>query len=330
MANRNKPESGRSMVEMLGVLAVMGVLTVGGITGYKMAMTKWKVNELVNELNTRGHTYLGTLDRTGTLSADEFESTTRTGYPVELSLISEGSGEEEIKLPKIKLSGVEKKICQELINAGKSGWPVVKQMFVGDAPATESNCALASAQRFALVYNPKGYDAAGDRNVTTTTGYETTSIWNPWGEETTVTGTMTGTEMATTTTEVTTPMTTTMTTTETPTMTSTTNETTTTYDTTSTYADMTMTTTYDTTSTMSTSPYETSMSTTPYETTSTTDYETTTMYDTTTPMITTTTTTTTPMVTTTGYGPVEGEKSYLLSVTMKSTTTAPETTIGVR
>jgi len=31
-------QSGRSMVEMLGVLAVIGVLSVGGITGYKYAM----------------------------------------------------------------------------------------------------------------------------------------------------------------------------------------------------------------------------------------------------------------------------------------------------
>ena len=31
-----KNESGRSMVEMLGVLAIIGVLSVGGISGYKI------------------------------------------------------------------------------------------------------------------------------------------------------------------------------------------------------------------------------------------------------------------------------------------------------
>ena len=30
-----KLESGRSMVEMLGVLAIIGVLSIGGIAGYK-------------------------------------------------------------------------------------------------------------------------------------------------------------------------------------------------------------------------------------------------------------------------------------------------------
>ena len=41
-------ETGRSMVEMLGVLAIIGVLSVGGIAGYTLAMRKYKVNNLVD------------------------------------------------------------------------------------------------------------------------------------------------------------------------------------------------------------------------------------------------------------------------------------------
>ena len=44
----NKNQSGRSMVEMLGVLAIIGVLSVGGITGYKMAMDRHRANEILN------------------------------------------------------------------------------------------------------------------------------------------------------------------------------------------------------------------------------------------------------------------------------------------
>ena len=40
-------ESGRSMVEMLGVLAVIGVLSVGSIAGYRYAMNKHYANELL-------------------------------------------------------------------------------------------------------------------------------------------------------------------------------------------------------------------------------------------------------------------------------------------
>ncbi len=42
-------EKGRSMIEMLGVLAIIGVLSVGGIAGYSKAMEKFKVNKLVEE-----------------------------------------------------------------------------------------------------------------------------------------------------------------------------------------------------------------------------------------------------------------------------------------
>lgn len=51
-------ELGRSMVEMLGVLAIIGVLSVGAISGYSKAMFKYKLNKeltgyswLINHLN---------------------------------------------------------------------------------------------------------------------------------------------------------------------------------------------------------------------------------------------------------------------------------------
>ena len=40
-------ENGRSMVEMLGVLAVIGVLSIGGIIGYKRAMEMNQVNTIM-------------------------------------------------------------------------------------------------------------------------------------------------------------------------------------------------------------------------------------------------------------------------------------------
>ena len=39
------PLCGRSMVEMLGVLAIIGVLSVGAISGYSKAMMKYKLNK---------------------------------------------------------------------------------------------------------------------------------------------------------------------------------------------------------------------------------------------------------------------------------------------
>ena len=42
---------GRSMVEMLGVLAIVGVLSVGAIAGYSKAMTKYKLNKAIEAAN---------------------------------------------------------------------------------------------------------------------------------------------------------------------------------------------------------------------------------------------------------------------------------------
>ena len=46
-----KAQSGRSMIEMLGVLAIIGVLSVGGIAGYSKAMTQYKINKTVDQIS---------------------------------------------------------------------------------------------------------------------------------------------------------------------------------------------------------------------------------------------------------------------------------------
>ena len=50
LLNKNE-QSGRSMVEMLGVLAIIGVLSVGGIAGYSKAMTKFKITKTFDQVS---------------------------------------------------------------------------------------------------------------------------------------------------------------------------------------------------------------------------------------------------------------------------------------
>lgn len=45
-------EKGRSMVEMLGVLAIIGVLSAAGLAGYSKAMAKHKMNQTINQMAT--------------------------------------------------------------------------------------------------------------------------------------------------------------------------------------------------------------------------------------------------------------------------------------
>ena len=66
-----KPEcdslyAGRSMVEMLGVLAIIGVLSVGAIAGYSKAMEKWKINKNITGYN---HLIFGLMEYYNELSS---------------------------------------------------------------------------------------------------------------------------------------------------------------------------------------------------------------------------------------------------------------------
>ena len=84
-------EIGRSMVEILGVLAVIGVLSVGGIIGYKYAMDKYRTNDIVESVHMRStdiwhiyHDTKKTLPETepGVDAFPEYGETTKTGFPI--------------------------------------------------------------------------------------------------------------------------------------------------------------------------------------------------------------------------------------------------------
>ncbi len=48
---QNQAQEGRSMVEMLGVLAIIGVISIGGIAGYRWGMDKHVSNQILYEMN---------------------------------------------------------------------------------------------------------------------------------------------------------------------------------------------------------------------------------------------------------------------------------------
>ena len=83
-------EHGRSMVEILGVLAVIGVLSFGGIQGYKYAMDKHRANDIVHSVNMRAtdiwHLYQdGEKELPDSPEADafpEYGEMTQTGFEI--------------------------------------------------------------------------------------------------------------------------------------------------------------------------------------------------------------------------------------------------------
>ena len=50
-------ESGRTLTEMLGILAIMGVLTIGGVAGFNYAMDKHACNQVLDAATKRAVLY---------------------------------------------------------------------------------------------------------------------------------------------------------------------------------------------------------------------------------------------------------------------------------
>ena len=51
-----KKELGRSMIEMLAVLAIIGILSIGAVLGYNYAMRSWFAEKILNDVGTLGST----------------------------------------------------------------------------------------------------------------------------------------------------------------------------------------------------------------------------------------------------------------------------------
>lgn len=76
-------ESGRSMVEILGVLAVVGVLSIGGIYGYSFAIDKYRANELLHEISKRANVVAEQIEsQAQTPSLQEFDRNRDFGFAV--------------------------------------------------------------------------------------------------------------------------------------------------------------------------------------------------------------------------------------------------------
>ena len=58
-------ESGRSMVEMLGTLAIMGILAMTGVWAYNAAMDKLRADTLINEAQKRAVNVAGQISLYG-------------------------------------------------------------------------------------------------------------------------------------------------------------------------------------------------------------------------------------------------------------------------
>jgi len=141
-------QSGRSMIEMLGVLAIVGVLSAGGIAGYSMAMQSYKANLLIERINliaTRVRTlyknsnYTG-LNKTniinsGKLSAKDLENPFGGSLNVRLSSYSV-----EFFVIDTEVANIPSEVCTDIVMTDWGG----KRMLYGIAVTGDTTTEFMS------------------------------------------------------------------------------------------------------------------------------------------------------------------------------------------
>ena len=123
------------MVEMLGVLAVVGVLSVGGIAGYTYAMNKHYANELLMGASERAVLVTAQIASGRKPSLKEFANHTTAGgtFATEdesVRVYSDGIG--------IPVSGVKGAVCKNLIKDTEDTDIIIVD--TNDAELTEDGC----------------------------------------------------------------------------------------------------------------------------------------------------------------------------------------------
>ena len=105
-------EYGRSMVEILGVLAIIGVLSIGGIQGYRYAFTKYRANDIVNAVNMRAsdiYNRFQAIQMPEEADFSEWSETTETGFPIFIEKMP------NVNMVQIEVEDVPTDVCKEVM-----------------------------------------------------------------------------------------------------------------------------------------------------------------------------------------------------------------------
>ena len=120
-------QTGRSMIEMLGVLAIIGVISIGFLLSYRYAIDKYKADATLDEISRR-HVVLSMQYAKGyPLNMDEFASTTQTGYPVQAALKDKDIGAYSIKLTNVPLG-----VCRHIVRSNYPALIIVNDKMISD------------------------------------------------------------------------------------------------------------------------------------------------------------------------------------------------------
>ena len=149
MIHKEQTESGRSMVEMLGVLAIIGVISIGAIGGYTYGMNRYRTNEILDGANKRAYT-ISTQDSLGIpYNLSEYRDDNVTAGGVFTSDIQDWDGEFGLTI-----TGVSKDVCENLIRmmGDKSTLRAITKTSDEKTDLASGDCASPTNDLY-LVYN---------------------------------------------------------------------------------------------------------------------------------------------------------------------------------
>ena len=132
-------EQGRSMVEMLGVLAVVGVLSIGALGAYSYGMNKYRTNELLEGASRRAYTVASQVMMGRTPSLAEFEKDNKTAGGEFQTTVNTAIAKEF----GIQVNNVNKAVCENLVKMATESSVISAITKAGDPDTaiTESDCA---------------------------------------------------------------------------------------------------------------------------------------------------------------------------------------------
>ncbi|MBR5130743.1 MAG: type II secretion system protein [Alphaproteobacteria bacterium] len=121
-------QSGRSMTEMLGTLAIIGVLSVGAITGYSYAMNKYRANKTINDVMLIGIDMITQISQgREVIDLSEWGNKTSMDYSFEIA-----PNQDDETQYGIHLSGIPSEVCKIIGDGLKS----IVTVYVGNESYT--------------------------------------------------------------------------------------------------------------------------------------------------------------------------------------------------
>ncbi len=128
---------------MLGVLAIMGVLTIGGIAGFNWAMDRWRANRIIDGVEERAlvgsRLRLSGMNRTMEIADAVVAQTGGTIEDYATTVSNTGYNDEKTYFS-VQVAGVSPQVCENVMNLN---WQLPVEVYAGNTQYTGDTAICA-------------------------------------------------------------------------------------------------------------------------------------------------------------------------------------------